>query len=137
MKKLLTIFTVLIISSCCKIKVENESIKKISFVNFSIQEVDTFYVLPVYKDSSINFADYNLFRETTSGLETNLTKNSLEPFSPLEIVLKDTTKRYLVDNIIYHTEDLGKGRCAGSITKIDGYSINGIKKNLNYIEVIK
>lgn len=137
MKKLNPLFALLIISSCCKIQIENETIKKISFVNFSINEVDIFYVLPVFKDSIINFSDYTTYQETTTSLETNLTKNSLEPYSSIEIVLKDTSKRYKIDAVYSHTEDLGKGRCAGHITKIDGYSINGIKKYLNYIEIVK
>jgi hypothetical protein len=52
-------------------------------------------------------------------------------------VLKDTSKRYLLDSVIYHTEKLGTVRCAGSITKIDGYKINGLIKPFNYIEVVK
>jgi hypothetical protein len=137
MKKLFPLFAVIIISSCCKVKIEFESINKISFVNFSISEVETFYVLPIIKDSVINFSDYYLFQETTANLSTTLTKRSLGPFSQIEIVLKDTSKRFLIDSIISHTEKLGKGRCAGSITKIDGYRINGIIKPLNYIEVVK
>jgi len=137
MKKLFPLIAVLIISSCCKVKIEFESIKKISFVNFSISEVDTFYILPIIKDSVINFSDYYLFQEITANLSTTLTKRSVGPFSQIEIVLKDTSKRYLIDSVISHTEKLGKGRCAGSITKIDGYRINGIIKPLNYIEVVK
>jgi hypothetical protein len=137
MKKLVSFIAVLMISSCCKVKIEFESIKKISFVNFSISEVDTFYVLPIIKDSVINFSDYYLFQETTTNLSTTLIKNSLKPFSQIEIVLKDTSKRFIIDSIFSHTEKLGEGRCAGSITKIDGYKINGIVKPLNYIEVVK
>ena len=137
MKKLFPLFAVIIISSCYKAKIEFESIKKISFVNFSISEVDTFYVLPIIKDSIINFSEYYLFQEITANLSTTLTKRSLDPFSQIEIVLKDTSKRFLIDRIFTHTEKLGKGRCAGSITKIDGYRINGIIKPLNYIEVVK
>ena len=125
------------ISSCCKVKIEFESIKKISFVNFSISEVDTFYVLPFMKDSVINFSDYYLFQEITANLSTTLTKRSVGPFSQIEIVLKDTSKRFIIDSIFSHPEKLGEGRCAGSITKIDGYKINGILKPLNYIEVVK
>jgi hypothetical protein len=137
MKKRFPLLAVIIISSCCKAKIEFESIKKISFVNFSISEVDTFYVLPIVKDSVINFSDYYLFQEITANLSTTLTKMSLDPFSQIEIVLKDTSKRYLTDRVVSHTEKLGTGRCAGSITKIDGYKINGIFKPLNYIEVVK
>jgi len=51
--------------------------------------------------------------------------------------LKDTSKRYLTDRVVSHTEKLGTGRCAGSISKIDGYKISGIFKPFNYIEVVK
>jgi hypothetical protein len=137
MKKRFPLLAVIIVASCCKVKIEFESIKKISFVNCFISEVDTFYVLPIIKDSVINFSEYYLFRETTTNLSTTLIKNSLKPFSQIEIVLKDTSKRYLIDSVVSHTEKLGTGRCAGSITKIDGYKINGIFKPLNYIEVVK
>jgi hypothetical protein len=88
MKKRFPLLAVIIVASCCKVKIEFESIKKISFVNFFISEVDTFYVLPIIKDSVINFSEYYLFRETTTNLSTTLTKKGIGPFSETQIVLK-------------------------------------------------
>ena len=84
MKKRFPLLAVIIVASCCKVKIEFESIKKISFVNFFISEVDTFYVLPIIKDSVINFSEYYLIRETTTNLSTTLIKNSLNHFLKLK-----------------------------------------------------
>lgn len=119
---LLVLFATML--GCCKVAFLVEDIDKIQFKNFTINEIDTFYVLPVYKDSVISFSDYHLYQETTLNSSATLKKRGLDPWSAIQIVLKDTSIKYEVSVTKTHTEKLGKGRCAGQETKIDSIQVN-------------
>jgi hypothetical protein len=57
------LFMFILFSSCCKKAFTLEQIRKVRFVNFSINEIDTFYVLPIFKDSLLSFSDYEKYKE--------------------------------------------------------------------------
>jgi hypothetical protein len=138
MQKLILGLAILVfISSCCKVEVNMREIRNVQFSNFLISEIDTFYSLPVYNDSILPFSAYSQYLETTQSLNCQLQKNLLGPFSNLEIVLKDTSKRYRISDIIIKSERLGNKRCSPEEISIDSFKVNGVYQNEQAIKIVK
>jgi|688.fasta_scaffold43665_7 hypothetical protein len=114
-------------ASCCKLKIIEEQIKSIEFKNFALAEVDTFYALPVFADSVIPWIDYKTYRETTTSLNATMWNSALAPNGRLEIVLKDTNVRYLINNVKTFSLS-GPRRCDPLNIKIESFDVNGFKQ---------
>ncbi len=117
--------TAIIFSGCCKALILQESINKVKFEGYTLSEVDSIYVLPYNPLQPVNPKDYSANLETTQSLETKL-KRSLTAFSSIQIILKDTSKKYIVQVTKQHTEQINNGNksCRGSNTLIDSFTIN-------------
>jgi hypothetical protein len=126
-----------ILTSCCKVQSNFIGIKNIKFSNFQLSEVDTFYALPHYADSVLPWSAYGQYRETTSSLDTLLMTNELTHFQPIEIVLKDTSKRF----VIVSTKSLNvaetKKRCSPVNIFILEFSVNGAMQTGDTIIIAK
>jgi hypothetical protein len=124
----LIIILSIIVTSCCKVQTNFIGIKYVKFSNFQLSDVDTFFALPHYADSILPWNAYQQYQETTSSLEVILKTNKLTHFQPIEIVLKDTSKRF----VIVSTKSLNvaetKKRCSPVNVFILEFSVNGAKQ---------
>lgn len=130
MKKYLFLILVLstIVTSCCKVQSNFIGIKNIKFSNFQLSEVDTFFALPHYSDSVLPWSAYEQYRETTSSLEALMKTNELTHFQPIEIVLKDTSKRFVIVSTKSLNVSETKKRCSPVNVYILEFSVNGTKQ---------
>lgn len=121
--------------SCCKIQTNFIGIDQVKFINFSISEIDTFYTLPYFADSSLSWSSYPEYRETSSSLSTTLQKNKLIYTRPIEIVLKDTNKRFIIQATkSISKKDNGK-RCSPVSLLITEFEVNGHKQEGDTIRI--
>lgn len=112
--------------SCCKKNLSEQNIRDVVFINFSLNEVDTFYAIPSFEKPPYTDSMLNKYRETPNALSHRLKNNSLLPSLAMIILLKDTSFKYEIQVTHSHAESIGRGRCAGSNRVIDSFSVNGI-----------
>jgi hypothetical protein len=133
----LIIMLSIIVASCCKVQSNFLGIKSIKFSNFQLSEVDTFYALPHYADSVLPWSAYGQYKETTSSLDTMLMTNELTHFQPIEIVLKDTSKRFVIVSTKSLNVSETKKRCSPVNVSILEFSVNGTKQTGDTIIIAK
>lgn len=124
-------------SSCCKIQTNFVPIKELSFEAFTLSEVDTFYVLPYKIDKPLHWNEYAGYRQTTERMTTTLKGLQLKHSLPIEIVLKDTSKRFIVQDTKSASLREGKGRCAPMTIRIEAFEVNGVKQMGDTIRIKK
>ena len=123
-KSSIGIVVVCFISSCCKVESNFIAISRVYFKSFILSEVDTFYALPHIVDSVLPWSEYTQYQETAQDLHILLTTNELRPFNSIEIVLKDTSKRYVVSVVKTQVQVLGPGRCSPADISIVQFTVN-------------
>jgi len=126
-----------IVTGCCKIQSNFIGIKNIKFSNFQLSEVDTFYALPHYADSVLPWSAYGQYKETNASLNTLLMTNELTHFQPIEIVLKDTSKRFVVTSTKSLNVPESKKLCSPVNVYILEFTVNSTKQTGDTILISK
>lgn len=134
-KATLPLFLILFFNSCCKIQTNFIEINQVYFVNFSISEIDTFYALPYRVDSTIPWMAYQDYRETTQSQRASLNTIKLRYTMPIEIVLKDTSKRYIISSTKSVSKKENNTRCAPVSIHITEFEVNGLVQQGDTIEI--
>lgn len=127
----------ILLHSCCKKQLSMQSMVDVTFINFSLSEVDTFYAFPSLVKPPYTDSILSMQRETPDALSYRLKSTSLSPSSAITLLLKDTSIRYEIQVTHSHQESIGKGRCAGSNRIIDSISVNGVIYDGSMIRIVK
>lgn len=130
-------FMLTLLGSCCKIQTNFIAIQQVKFTNFTLSEIDTFYALPYFADSTLLWSSYSGYRETSSSLTTTLQQNKLIYTSPIEIVLKDTSKRFIIQATKSISKKENGKRCSPVSLFIAEFEVNGSKQTGDTIEIKK